>query len=108
MEGFEERLDAAIGAPHKERIGSRFAFASFLFVPCDDIRIYRPPFGQFYKSAAQPLRLAYKKLDACVCASAELDTVPRGAKLNTLSTSPDASHSTEFWNDVTRSAARKR
>ena len=56
------------------------------------------PVGGFAKDSVKPLSGSDDVLNrAILVIRRELDTVPRGAKLNTLSTPPDAGHSTEFW-----------
>ena len=62
---------------------------------CEDREV---PIGGFAKDSIKPLSGFNDVLNRAILVIRRgLDTVPRGAKLNTLSTPPDASHSTEFW-----------
>src|SRR6516162_4913945 len=56
------------------------------------------PVGGFAKDSIKPLSGFGDVLNrAILVIRRKLDTVPRGANLNTLPTPPDACRSTEFW-----------
>jgi len=62
---------------------------------CEDREV---PVGGFAKDSIKPLSGFDDVLNrAILVIRRKLDTVPRGANLNTLSTPPDACRSTEFW-----------
>ena len=62
---------------------------------CEDREV---PVGAFAKDSIKPLSGFDDVLNrAILVIRRKLDTVPRGANLNTLSTPPDACRSTEFW-----------